>query len=304
MFSCRISINIPKSYIQKSIQARSAVFGRRMCSGTSCRGSLTLEAALSLPVIIFAMVLLMTPFKIISASGKMQAAAETVCADVSRYAYTKMQIKSGKPLTDDSGLMGDMIDAAASVALGEYTAGKAKQEVADANLVYVTGLNTECMIENDTITIVLDYKYRLPFLSLFGIDGMSQSVVSSRRAWTGKNGSGVSGGSDESGESDDEWVWIGANPTRYHLTPDCHYLSNNFQTGTVTGNSKTQTINGKKYTACARCAGSCKSGMTVYVLPAGSHFHTSQDCSALAAYVKKVKKNTVEHLGPCSYCGK
>lgn len=311
MFSCRTSKKLLHPNIEKTPidsgrtvvpQAHSADSGRRAWSGTSCRASLTVEAALSLPIVIFAIVLLMMPFKILRATEQMQKVAEEISADVSRFAFTKKQIAEGFPIADDTGILGSFAEAGTSVILGEYAASKAKTAVADRNLTFVGGLRTSCLLEDDCVSVVLDYHYKLPFVSLFGVDGIDQSVISSRRAWVGRDG--AANAADAEAEEEEEWVWIGANPTRYHLNPECHYLSNHFLPATAVSSGKKQSLNGKTYTACERCARNVAAGQTVYVLPAGDHFHTSQDCSALAAYVKKVQKSTVEHLGPCSYCGK
>ena len=57
------------------------------------KASLTVEAALGLPLILFAMVVLLMPLRIMNADMRMQAAAEAVVIDVSKYQYTVKELK-------------------------------------------------------------------------------------------------------------------------------------------------------------------------------------------------------------------
>lgn len=301
MFFCFMNRSMRKNENKKP-QAHTVSNSRRAWQGTSLKASLTVEAALSLPIVLFAAVLLMMPMKIMDTHRKMQAVAETVCADVSKYAYTGDKVKDGVDKIDRTGIIGTIVSYVESGSIGVYTASKAKKAADDNYLKNVSGLRTRCFIDDDVVTIVLDYKYSLPFVSFFGLGGLSQTAVSSRRGWVGLDG--ALGGDKDGDDDDDEWVWIGANSTRYHLTPDCHYLSNVFISATVDASGKSAYSGGRKYTPCDRCGKNAKPGQSVFVLKAGGKFHTTKDCNSLAAYVKKVKKSSVEYLGPCSYCGK
>jgi len=59
--------------------------------------------------------------------------------------------------------------------------------------------------------------------------------------------------------------------------------------------------NGVRYQPCERCGN--RAGASVYIMPSGTRYHSDPDCSAIIAYVQRVKLSDVEHLGVCSYCG-
>ena len=104
-------------------------------------------------------------------------------------------------------------------------------------------------------------------------------------------------------KAEDPIVYVGKGSTRYHLSTRCHYLHNNLQavgSGEVSG---LRNAEGGRYSPCKRCVSGTPGG-TVYVMPSGSSYHTSPDCTAIVAYVQAVRKSTVAYLGACSYCGR
>ncbi len=265
----------------------------------SLRASLTIEAALSLPLILFAMLILMMPLGVINTTRQMQAVAENVCRDASRYAYAfKLLDNNSEDIRSDSlDNKDDEIKSAISgTALGTYAASKARSIADENKLRNISGIKSDFMSDGETITIVLDYSYKLPF-SVFGLSDIKQSVTASRRAWIGRDG-GLDG---TNGEEDDEIVYIGKTSTRYHLSPTCHYIYNDMKKVSLASIDALRNESGGKYYPCGRC-GKAASG-EVYILPSGGAYHSAADCSAIVAYAKAVKKSTVEHLGACSYCG-
>ena len=297
-----ISENHLKAFLRKHIFS---TCGKRTPRRTPLSASLTLEAALALPLVLFSMVLLMTPFRIMDASRKMQGICDGICMDVSKYAYSLCRIDlpgSGSAEAEkDEDEEGSFVSLMGSGVLGGYAAARAQAAADDEGLQVVSFLDTQCMVEDDLVTIKLDYLYRLPF-PVFGLGAVRQSVVSSRRAWVGAEGSKGRGAEGKT-EEEDPWVYVGETSTRYHLSAGCHYLSNDLSAVSLDRARAARNASGGKYYPCARCARSAAAGQTVYIMPNGSSYHTDPDCSAIIAYVRTVRLSEVEHLGACSYCG-
>lgn len=275
------------------------------------KASLSIEAALSLSLFIFFMVLLMLPFKMMDSARKMQSICEAVNKEACKYAYLMYRMdqeKGGEKIkeegeridkeeeesTEDAKLFRSLLG---SGALGIYTAKKAEEMVDDAHIFDVSGLMTECMQDEEMIVIRLHYRYRLPF-AVLGLGSIKQGVMSSRRAWIGSEGEDEQGGSEK---EEEERVYIGKTSTRYHRSRQCHYLYNDMKSVPLLVISDHRNHQGGKYKPCARCGPA--GGETVYILPSGSSYHTSRSCSAMLSYVRSVKLSEVEHLGACSYCG-
>ncbi|MDO4938895.1 MAG: hypothetical protein Q4E54_02925 [Lachnospiraceae bacterium] len=269
------------------------------------KASLTIEAALGLPLILFSMIILMFPLRIMDADRKMQMAAESVAIDVSKYMFTVNEIKEdqSQKKTDaesedtkvDENIY-EYMSIGTDAALGAFAARRAEDEVDDAGMKIVNFLGSEMMRENDMIVVKLDYEYELPFRVL-RLGSLTQEAVASRRAWTGKKGSS-SGSGENTGDEEDEIVYIGKNSTRYHLSPSCHYLSNSWSETVVGDDGRASGLK-----PCDRCGSGAKPGQVVYITPQGDKFHTDTGCSAMQAYPQAVKKSEVEWMGCCSYCG-
>ena len=179
-------------------------------------------------------------------------------------------------------------------AIGSFVVAKINTEVKDKNISNIHGLLSTCMSDGETICIRIDYKYSLP-IGIFK-NSINQTVVASRRAWIGADGGKGSGNSD-----DEEYVYIGRNSTRYHLDPRCHYLYNDLRSVPLSEIAGIRNDNGARYQPCERCGN--RAGTTVYIMPSGTRYHSDPDCSAIIAYVQRVKLSDVEYLGVCSYCG-
>ncbi len=294
--------------------------------GRAClKASLTVEAALVLPLMLFCMILLLMPLHMMNADRKVQKICEDVAGDVSKYMYTINEYNRGNTGnrgyssgTDQSGkgvqqgaegshggaagsdnILSMYKDIGDGPSLGAFAAARIKSGIDDGRLKIVNVLNSDIDSRDDMITIRIDYAYKLPF-KVFDLGFLQQEAVASRRAWVGASGSTkTEGGTAEDGTEEDEWVYIGKNPTRYHLTSTCHYLYNDWKSAVVGTNGK---ANGKG--PCDICGSGAAPGQTVFITPGGDKFHTGTDCTAMKSYPQMVRRSEVEHLGCCSYCRK
>lgn len=185
------------------------------------KASLTIESALGLPLILFSMIILMMPLRMMNADMQMQAAAEAVVTDVSKYmfAVNELQMERDENISEVSGI-------ASGAALGAFVEARARKELSDRKIKTVNFLGSEFMRENDMIVVRLDYEYELPF-QVFHLGSITQETVAARRAWTGKDGSSGSITADGPGE-DDEMVYVTANGRKegiYHTSPKCFTIT-------------------------------------------------------------------------------
>lgn len=264
------------------------------------KASLSVEAALCFSLFIIAMAILLMPFDMMNTDRKVMGIAEAVCKDTCQYAYTYNRLSTGKREENgenyDSSAMEGIKGVISGGAIGAFAVSKINTEIADKNMRNINGLFSSCMADGETVCIRIDYKYSLP-IGIFGKNGISRSVVATRRAWIGVDGG--KGGSENT--ADEKYVYIGKNPTRYHLNPRCHYLYNDLRPVPLSDIESLRNENGGKYHPCERCGN--RAGGTVYIMPSGTRYHSDPHCSAITAYVQRVKLSDVEHLGACSYCG-
>lgn len=267
-------------------------------------GSLTLEAALSLCLFIFAMVCMILPMKIMDTERKMQAALEAVGEDFSRYAYLKDMLEKGE--VDGIPGAGDFAKSfcshlAAGAAEG-YAQLMVTQHLDTGAVKHVRMLRSSVLEDGETFDLIMDYEIQMPF-PVLGMNRIERTVRCRRRAWIGKPGKdgGYAGGEDG---SEDEIVYVGKYSTRYHRSRNCHYLANNLVQVSYEQVSGMRNDSGGKYYACRVCGTGAGAGSAVYIMPSGSSYHTTKKCTAINAYVRAVRLSEAAHLGACSYCSK
>lgn len=126
---------------------------------------------------------------------------------------------------------------------------------------------------------------------------------SRKRGWIGAEGGYFS--EKNASEPEGKWVYVGRDSTRYHLSPSCHYISNQITAAAYADviSGVLRNSGGCRYKACRYCGKTVSAGGLVYILPSGEVYHGKQDCSSLAYYVQKVRRSEVEYMGVCSYCG-
>ncbi len=309
-----VTLQVRILFFVKILQAVFVCCGKKAflsASGCRCRtekqgiaASLTLEAALSLSLFIFASVCMFLPMKILNTDRKVQAALEAVGEDFSRYAYLKDMVERGSDV--DIPGAGDFAKSFCRYLTAGAAEGYAQVMVMqhlDTKLVKNVRMIRSLVLEDGEIfDLIFDYEIQMPF-PVLGMDRIERTARCRRRAWIGKPGKDFSNGGDGS-SMDDEIVYVGKNSTRYHRSPNCHYLDNNLIQVLYEQVSGMRNDSGGKYYACRVCGMGAEEGSIVYLMPSGTSYHTTKNCTAINAYVRAVRRSEVVHLGPCSYCSK
>ncbi len=270
-----LQVRLPESTTAKS--------GKRVSFSASA--SMTVEAALVLPLFLFAGCILMQPFQILDTQRQVQEVLEVAAEDLSQNAGV---VLNGGQLSEP------MTEAAAWA----YVEAMVRKKTADLPMQNLSLAQSQILKDGKIIDLVAHYQIRMPF-PVMGMAAVERVNRSFRYAWIGCDGA-VDGNGDGR-EEDEEMVYVGRDSTRYHLSRSCHYLNTELMAVSYANLESYRNKDGKRYKSCDRCGAA--HGATVYITPYGESYHGNQDCSALAAYVREVPKSQVEYLGACSYCG-
>lgn len=268
------------------------------------RASLTVEAAIVLPLFIFMMFILIFPLKVMEEERRLQNTAETVGKRLAAAEYVKTigneLINKGD---DDNETLENFISGAEEgVGLGIILAKALELKSVDAPY-FSEETSVFSGDSDDMFKAELRYDINLPFTAYL-IAPPTASVVVNRRAWTGSDGGRGRSKYSLEGESDteDRTVYLGKTSTVYHDDPGCHYISNTMKTTDATHIGALRNESGGRYHACPSCKPG-KSG-TVYYFENGTAYHSSEHCKAITSYARAVKLSEVGDMRACSYCGK
>lgn len=277
-------------------------FQKSPCQSSSLNASLTLEAAFTLSLLIFASVSLMLPAKIMITERKMQAGLEAAGEDLSQFAYLLDSLKNGKEKTVLGAGENDKAFSlnAEAVVAPLYARTKALSYCDTKNVSHVSMLKSSIRKEEDILDLVMEYDISMPF-PVLGLPSLHRTIRCRRRCWTGREGRY---GEGSQGKNEDERiVYVGKNSTRYHPDRNCHYLANRLTEVSWESIDGKRNADGGKYYPCSACAKHTGKGSTVYIAASGTRYHSRQDCKSITAYARAVKLKDVKYLGACSYCG-
>lgn len=262
--------------------------GRVHLCTSSLPASMTVEAALVLPLILFFFLALLQPVIWLDRQRKVQTAMERIGEEISQYGILAESAETG-----DRELPAFCTETAASL----WVRGRAGQYADHAAVK-----KARIYGENGEVEFIVEYQKEIPFFST--VLGKSvETVAVKRRSWIGIPGKLKGDGSYQNPMTDEqtEMVYVGAGMGRYHLFRDCHYISNEYLTATRS-EAESGRIPGGKRSPCAICGKKGDGSDPVYITAAGEHFHYDKNCRSMMSYVREIPKSEAEHLGACSYC--
>lgn len=241
------------------------------------RASLTVEAALVLPVFLFAMILLSYLAMLVKCQDEVQWALTRVAREASaECGVNKNKLLANciyyqKKLNSYMGEGGQSVSLAGSVILGK----------------------------NDEIDLVASYQVKLPF-RLIQIHTCRFRQRVHTRAFTGVERR------EGDGASKEDIVYITETGRVYHFKQDCTYLRLSISQMKYEDISGLRNESGGKYKACERCVKNKQTAANtaVWITNYGDRYHTSRSCSGIKRTIKEIQRSKVGKRTPCSKCAK
>lgn len=285
--------------------------GKRRCLFFAVKpkkASLTIEAALALPMFLFFVIAMSWFLIILSLQSDIQLSMEETARDIGKRAYLAehtADLSSGKTDGDTAGLLSAGINAMTiktwmlKDGLGERISQSRIQGGTGGFYVYHSGYDRKQGI----LDIVVNYTYEIPFLP--DSIGKVRFVHRSRsHVWTGqrlRNSSLANTGA--AGHEEGQTVYVTPYGTAYHLSKDCHYLDLSVHGASASELDALRNKNGGKYYMCTDCCKSGESYSTVYITDYGTKWHSDIHCSSLKRTVEEIDISEVGELHACPMCG-
>ncbi len=235
-------------------------------------GSLTIEAAVIIPLAVGFLVCVLYFFRVI----QVQATVEEALIYVGRMIAVESSIVSSEEALFLSAEAGIKTALKKSVVIDNYV----------ENGVWGVSL-LRSKFQGEDIVLCAEYKVRLP-VKFFGIDSITLSSQNAFRKWIG----------DIKGEED--YVYVTSNGEVYHTNLDCPSLSLSIKQSLTSKISNCRGKDGQKYYPCSACVR--RETGVVYYTDYGTLYHEVLDCSALKRTVKKIAISEIGGKRQCMFC--
>lgn len=244
----------------------------------SFQGSVSVEAALVLPIFFLAVCCLCYLLEIMSVQSYVRAALHEEGRKIAKQAYAV-------PFVSQKQVEEDLVEYIGAERLERSIVkeGSRGLRASGTNILPGTGL----------ITMHVTYKILLP-ISMFGNLTMECEDSFRIKGWNGY----FSGGMFTPRE---DVVYITENGMVYHKDFHCTYLELSVRMVSKEAVDSLRNDYGGKYYACERCKGAA--GTQVYVTSQGSRYHSSPECSGIKRRIYAVPLSEAIGKGACSRCG-
>lgn len=254
---------------------------------TPFRGSMTVEAALVLPLFLFCMTAVIQYGTVMGTAVQIGTALTETGKSMAAAAYA---VKYADEVSEGTQAVGGALSAV-------YAQHKVMSKVKNASAVQNVNLALSSFLkEEDRIDLVVTYQIRSQIggIRLPGNFFLQRACI---RGWTGRNSS--AGGQGENGGTEGtDLVYITENGGVYHEDPDCTYLNPSVREIDADAVGSLRNGSGEKYYACELCG----EGAHIYITNEGNRYHSSLNCSGLKRTVHEEDRDTCG-LKPCSKCG-
>lgn len=292
------------------------------------KAGLVVEAAIVLPLFVFALLMFIYFFQLMELQLKLQSVLNQTAEQTASYGYLLGRVLAvsqdkAEDMLEESGLFsedgllsvddaGDWMMELLSTSLAEAAFKQIASRYIDAEDVSLlrivngwTGVDfSGSCLKDDASCVVVKARYyvRIPFVpELFSQIELSQSAVC--RSFCGDR-TYIPIGSEEDDAQADDLYYITPNGSVYHVSRECSYLKITVLSVDESKIADMRNNSGAKYYPCERCAKGKEISGLVYYTRGGSSYHAGSGCSSLTRTVQEVSKEMIEGLPPCSRCGR
>ncbi len=298
------------------------------------KGSVTVEAALLIPILLSVFMAFLYFFQVIWIQEKVNQGLWQTAHEISQYGYVYLDLQK----TDDKKTQDESVEKATEKGNAVNAIGENKTSTENSNSSkeeniaskYIKGLLTGTRMKKyvsddflDMSSIVggsrgvtyftsaLNNEENITLQATYEMQSPLFRIVAPKMRFTQQLNSRVFYGTEKIGltpEEESEIVYITKNSEKskvYHVRPDCSYLKHNILHSKLSKMKDIRNISGGKYYPCERCIRNQKiSGdPIVYFTFAGNRYHLMATCKSLAPDVIAKRKSELKGYRACTKCG-
>lgn len=271
-------------------------------------GSMTIEAALILPLLLFFFLNLFSGLEMLRLHGKIQMAIWETGRRMSVYGYAYDLALEEEQRSQIVTKLGGVLFSQ-TVVKDQVVQYLGTTYLEGAPLAYgAAGLNfaePRYMQNNDILDILVTYEVT-PWIDIAGFRHFRMGNRYYCHAWTGYE---IDAGNQE--EETQDYVYVTKYGEVYHETIKCSYLKRVIVTVPFSEAQTKQNGFGEYYTSCELCERKCHEGNVwltmdkVYLTAEGRRYHYTTDCPALKRTINTILRTEAQkRYEPCSRCCK
>ena len=290
--------------------------------GRMAQGSLTAEAAFSVPVIFMAWLAFLYFFQILRIQEELHYAAFEAVRTAAGYGYLAYEAGSAMETIWEDGRLPAM-DEAVTEELIWGLAGDISAELFYKNMMLryldreriehscihkgfagISAAGSEILTEDMCAQIILRYRIVIP-VPLFSELTMPVTQRIRVRSFTGEGDMPETEGSDGEGEDAETKAYIVGNGQVYHTKPDCTYIRISVTSERYENLPELRNENGKRYEKCRYCSTEQGPSDRIYITRYGEAYHSDLNCSRIKRTVRTISMAQArETYRICSKCAK
>ncbi len=248
-------------------------------SAFTSKGSITLEAAMVVPIFFFAMLCLVYLLEMMSIQTTVRNAIYSVGKEIAQQAYSSPMIST--------------------YGIEQHVIKNIGAEKLDKSIISGGSKGIDCRksVSNwNTAVIDLSVQYQLDIpILMFRIPAISREETLRVKGWTG-----YAKGAE--GSETTEVVYVTDYGLVYHKSMSCTYLELSIQAVSASEIEHLRNESGAKYYPCETCGGGVVTAGRVFITDYGNRYHTTLDCNRVKRNINAVPLDEVYGLGGCSKC--
>lgn len=281
--------------------------GKSTFLSSSLAGSMTLEAAMVLPLFIFGILCVANFIVIINYQNIVQMNINNTAKSISRYSYiTDRANEITNDNFKDEGIYVDKDVLVAGINTGYALKKLLNNEIVKyTKKVNVYGGISGLIINSSKIGVNEDGTSDLKVSYSIVINILGNKKYHLRLAnrcyfhtWIGES-------IVEKKETNSKIVYITKTGSVYHLSKDCSYIDISVSSARYGDVGNLRNVDGQKYVKCDKCVKSeINENDKVYITPSGNVYHHNQYCGAIAREIIEIDISQIENRDLCSRCKK
>ena len=264
--------------------------------------SMTVEAAVVLPLLLFFFINLMSSIEMIRLHGNLQLALWETGYRMTVYNYAYETIKGS--VTSEEEDFNTLLEGAIGIVynnvfarnavidyLGEKYLEKSPLTYGSDGLIFLES----SIIDKDYVDLAVTYQVSVP-IQILGVPSFRMSNRFYGKAWTG-----YTIPENEEGK-DKNLVYVTEHGSVYHTTRECSYLKRLVVTVSRVEIDDIKNETGQNYSVCSLCKHTPFGG-EVYITTGGFRYHLQKKCTAITRMIFPIEIEFANQYRPCNRCG-